>query len=67
MFILSFVLFSVFVFDVVLGAFFGFSVLGDTQEMFVLLCASIVFSVVILRRERDEALEKQASSREANK
>ncbi|MDU8945463.1 hypothetical protein [Ovoidimarina sediminis] len=44
-------LFSVFLANVVLGAFGGTQFMGDVGEMLVLFGASLAFVVVILQRE----------------
>ena len=51
-------LFAVYVTNVVLGALSGSAFLGDLGEMIVLFCASIAFTVAILRRERDAKKQK---------
>lgn len=54
---ISVALFATFVADVVLGAIYSVSFLGDVQEMVVLLGASIFFSIAILRLESKKAQE----------
>ena len=51
MLLISLALFSVFVANVVLGAFANASFLGDVGEMLVLFAASLCFVVAILKRE----------------
>jgi hypothetical protein len=51
---ISVALFAVFVADVFLGATYSLSFLSDTQEMLILLSASILFSIAILRLEKKD-------------
>lgn len=54
MFLLSsLIVFAVFFLNVTLGAFGGTAFLGDVGEMVVLLVASILFVVAILKKEAD--------------
>lgn len=50
----SFVVFAVFFVNVALGAFADAAFLGDVGEMLVLLSASILFVVAILKKEADQ-------------
>lgn len=50
---LSALLFALFFGNVMLGAFWSKAVLGDVGEMLVLLAASTLFVVAILKKEAD--------------
>ncbi len=47
------IVFGLYFANVALGAFTGGAVLGDTGEMLVLLTATILFVVAILKKEAD--------------
>ncbi len=47
------IVFAVYFANVALGAFTGGAVLGDTGELLVLLTATILFVVAILKKEAD--------------
>jgi hypothetical protein len=47
------IVFALYFLNVALGAFMGGAVLGDTGEMLVLLAATILFVVAILKKEAD--------------
>jgi hypothetical protein len=49
----SLLAFVVFAANVALGAFWGSAILGDVGEMLVLLAASALFVVAILKKEAD--------------
>lgn len=49
----SVIVFALYFANVALGAFAGAAVLGDIGEMLVLLVATILFVVVILKKEAD--------------
>lgn len=51
----SFIVFFVFFANVALGAFADSAFLGDVGEMLVLLFASVLFVVAILKKEADRA------------
>ncbi len=65
--VLAFAFFSVFVLNVVLGAFSNASFMGDTVEMLVLFGASAAFVVAILKREsdREQTQKKDTQGRNA--
>lgn len=58
---LSLLLFIIFAVNVALGATYGSAFLGDVGEMLVLLAASAVFVVAILKKEADRKNEEDGS------
>ncbi|MEQ6250290.1 hypothetical protein ABMC89_15450 [Sulfitobacter sp. HNIBRBA3233] len=54
----SIIVFVIYFSNVALGAFAGAAFLGDVGEMLVLLAASILFVVAILKKEADRKNKK---------
>lgn len=48
---LSFLIFVLYVGHVVLGSFWGISLVGDIGELLLLICTSVLFVVAILHAE----------------
>ena len=48
----SLIVFVIFFTNVAVGAFWGQPFFGDVTEMLVLFCATILFVIAILQRER---------------
>lgn len=58
--VLSGLTFALFAANVALGAFTGNAFLGDVGEMLVLLAASALFVVAILKKEADRKTKKDS-------
>ncbi len=56
--IIAFVIFSIYIANVVIGATTGSPFVGDVAEMLLLFAASISFVIAVLRREAAEKAEK---------
>ncbi|WP_223424615.1 hypothetical protein [Tateyamaria pelophila] len=56
----SAIVFAIYFANVVLGAFAGAAFLGDVGEMLVLIAATILFVIAILKKEAERNERKQA-------
>lgn len=59
--IAALITFALFVSHIFIGSVWGVSFIGDIGELIILLCASVLFVVAILRAERLEKSGKHNS------